>query len=175
MSDATESRSPESDCSSHPDRGSHHSGAHAHGGSAAGGPFKTSAQATLHCLTGCVIGEVAGLMIGVTLGLAAGWTILLATVLAYLTGMTLGLLPVMRDRKVGVLQALRIIWIGEVVSIGVMEIVMNFVDYQMGGMSAPSIASWMFWRGIAFAIPAGFLAAWPVNYWLLKRELKACH
>ena len=65
--------------------------------------------------------------------------------------------------------------VGEVVSIGVMEIVMNFVDYQMGGMGAPSIASWMFWRGILFAVPAGFIAAWPVNYWLLKRELKACH
>jgi len=56
-----------------------------------------------------------------------------------------------------------------------MEIVMNFVDYHMGGMSAPSIASWMFWRGLVLAVPAGFLAAWPVNYWLLKRELKACH
>ena len=55
------------------------------------------------------------------------------------------------------------------------ELVMNHVDYQMGGMTAPSIASWMFWRGIIFAVPAGFLAAWPVNHWLLKRELKACH
>jgi hypothetical protein len=33
----------------------------------------------------------------------------------------------------------------------------------------------MFWRGIAFAVPAGFIAALPVNYWLLKRNLKACH
>jgi hypothetical protein len=150
------------------------SGGHAHhrnGGSA----FRTSAQATLHCLTGCVIGEVAGLMIGVSLGLGIWPTILLATGLAYLTGMTLGLLPVMRDRKVGLLEALRIIWIGEVISIGVMEIVMNFADYHMGGMAAPSVASWMFWRGILVAVPAGFLAAWPVNYWLLKRELKGCH
>ncbi len=98
-----------------------------------------------------------------------------ATTLAYLSGMTLGLLPVMKDQGVSLLGALRIIWIGEVISIGVMEIVMNFVDYQLGGMSAPSVASWMFWRGLAFAIPAGFVAAWPVNYWLLKRELKACH
>ena len=149
-----------------------HSHHHGHGG---GGAFKTSAQATLHCLTGCVIGEVAGLMIGVSFGLAPWATIILATALAYTAGITLGLIPVMRNQRVGMLQALRIIWIGEVISIGVMEIVMNFVDYQMGGMSAPSIASWMFWRGIVFAVPAGFLAAWPVNYWLLKRELKACH
>lgn len=156
------------------DHAHHQHSAHAHHGGS-GGAFKTSAQATLHCLTGCVIGEVAGLMIGVSLGLGVWPTIILATALAYGVGMTLGLIPVMRSRGVGLAEAFRIIWIGEVVSIGVMEIVMNFVDYQMGGMTAPSVASWMFWRGILFALPAGFLAAWPVNYWLLKRELKSCH
>ena len=163
------------DRADHSDAHSAH-GAHAHHGHGGGGPWRTSAQATLHCLTGCVIGEVAGLLIGVSLGFAPWQTIILATVLAYAAGMTLGLIPVMRSQRVGMLQALRIIWIGEVISIGVMEIVMNFVDYQMGGMSAPTVASWMFWRGIVFAVPAGFLAAWPVNYWLLKREIKAaCH
>ena len=151
---------------------SHHAHGH-HGGS--GGAFRTSAQATIHCLTGCVIGEVVGLGLGVTFRLGTWPTIILATGLAYLSGITLGLLPVMKNRGVGLIEAFRIIWVGEVISIGVMEIVMNFVDYQMGGMSAPSLASWMFWRGILFAVPAGFLAAWPVNYWLLKRELKACH
>lgn len=140
-----------------------------------GGSLRTSAQSTLHCLTGCVIGEVAGLAIGVTLGLGVWPTIVLATFLAYVVGMTLGLVPVMRSRGVGLVEAFRIIWIGEVVSIGVMEIVMNIVDYQMGGVTAPSIMSWMFWRGIFVAVPAGFLAAWPVNYWLLKRNLKSCH
>jgi hypothetical protein len=81
----------------------------------------------------------------------------------------------MKSRGIGLLAAFRIIWVGEVVSIGVMEIVMNVVDYQMGGMGAPSIFSWMFVRGLIFAIPAGFLAAWPVNYWLIKRDLKGCH
>ena len=152
----------------------HGHGAHAHHGHG-GSSLKTSFNATLHCLTGCVIGEVAGLLIGVSLGLDPWQTIALATGLAYLSGMTLGLLPVMRDRGVGLVAAFKIIWIGEVISIGVMELVMNFVDYQMGGMTAPSIASWMFWRGILFAVPAGFLAAWPVNYWLLKRDLKSCH
>ena len=154
----------------------HQHSAHAHPGHGGGGPWRTSAQATLHCLTGCVIGEVAGLLIGVGLALGVWPTIILATVLAYAAGITLGLLPVMRNQHVGMLQAFRIIWLGEVISIGVMEVVMNFVDYQMGGMTAPSVASWMFWRGIVFAVPAGFLAAWPVNYWLLKREIKAaCH
>ena len=150
----------------------HGHGHHGHGGS---GPLRTSVHATLHCLTGCVIGEVTGLAIGVSLGLAIWQTIALATALAYAAGMALGLLPVMRSRGVGPLEALRIIWVGEVISIGVMELVMNVVDYQMGGMTAPSIASWMFWRGILFAVPAGFLAGWPVNYWLLKRNLKGSH
>ena len=154
----------------------HHSPAHGdqhgHGGH---GPWRTAVHSTLHCLTGCVIGEVAGLVIGVSLGFSPWATIALATGLSYLSGMTLGLVPVMRSQGIGLGAALRIIWVGEVISIGVMELVMNFVDYHMGGMTAPSIASWMFWRGIVFAVPAGFIAALPVNYWLLKRNLKACH
>jgi len=137
--------------------------------------LRTSAQATLHCLTGCVIGEVAGLVIGTVIGLAIWPMILLATALSYLSGITLGLLPVMRNQVVGLFGALRIIWVGEVISIGVMEIVMNFVDYQLGGMGAKSVLVWTFWRGLVFAVPAGFLAGWPINYWLIRRELKAGH
>jgi hypothetical protein len=157
---------------SHDHHGHHaHRGGHGHGG----GALATSFHATVHCLTGCVVGEVAGLTIGVTLGLAPFATIALATGLAYLSGITLGLLPVMKRERIGALAALKIIWIGEVVSIAVMEIAMNTADYHMGGMAAPSVASWMFWRGILVAVPAGFLAAWPVNWWLLRRNLKACH
>jgi len=135
----------------------------------------TSAQSTLHCLTGCVIGEVAGLMIGIALGLGVWVTMGLATVLAYITGMTLGLVPVARREGISFIAALKIIWIGEVISIGVMEVVMNAVDYNIGGVQAGSLLEPVFWIGIAVAIPAGFLAAWPVNWWLLKRNLKACH
>jgi hypothetical protein len=152
-------------------------GAHAHHGHGApgAGPWRLAAQATLHCLTGCVIGELLGLAIGVELGLPAWQTIALATLLAYASGITLGLLPVMRSRGISALAALRIIWVGEVVSIGVMEIAMNLADYSMGGMAAPTMFSWMFLRGFLVAVPAGFLAAWPVNYWLLRRNLKNCH
>jgi hypothetical protein len=105
--------------------------AHAHHGHG-GGPLRTSAQATLHCLTGCVVGEVAGLLIGTLAGLSPWPMMILATALSYLSGITLGLVPVMRSQRVGLLGALGIIWIGEVISIGVMEVVMNFVDYQLG-------------------------------------------
>jgi len=146
--------------------------AHAHHGHGGGNPILTAAQATLHCLFGCVIGEVAGLAIGVTAGIGVWPTMLLATVLAYVSGFTLGVLPVMRRQGVGFLAALRIIWFGEAISIGVMEIVMNAVDYGMGGVQASSVIDPTFWRGLMFAIPAGFLAAFPVNWYLLRRALR---
>ena len=147
--------------------------AHAH--HHAHNPYLTSAQATIHCLIGCVIGEVTGLMIGVTLDLAIWQTIALATTLAYISGMTLGLVPIVRNQGKTFLEALKLIWIGEVLSIGVMEIAMNWADYSVGGMQAGSVLDPVFWLGIAVAIPAGFLAAWPVNYWLIKRDMKKCH
>jgi len=138
-------------------------------------PIVTSAQATLHCLVGCVIGEVMGLIIGVSLGIGIWNTILLATFLAYVFGFTLGLIPVIRRQKKSFLEALKLIWIGEAISIGVMEIVMNGVDYMAGGMQSGMVFSPIFWYAIALAIPAGFLAAWPVNWWLLSRDMKKCH
>ncbi len=135
----------------------------------------TSAYATLHCLVGCVIGEVMGLLIGVSLGIGIWPTILLATFLAYVSGFTLGLVPIMRRQKKTFLEALKLIWIGEVISIGVMEIVMNAVDYMVGGMQSGTVFTPIFWYGMALAIPAGFLAAWPVNWWLLSRDMKKCH
>lgn len=142
---------------------------------AKGGALVTSAQATLHCLTGCIIGEVAGLAIGVSLGIGVWPTIILATTLAYISGFTLGVLPVMRREHKTFIEALKLIWIGEAVSIGVMEIAMNAADYSMGGMNSGSVFSPMFWAGLAVAVPAGFLAAWPVNWLLLRRGMKKCH
>jgi hypothetical protein len=135
----------------------------------------SSAQATLHCLTGCVIGEVAGLMIGVSLGIGVGWTIALAFLLAYISGFALGITPLMRRENLTFKLAVQAIWIGEVVSIFVIEVAMNGADYWVGGVQAMSVTAPIFWMGMAAAIPAGFLAAWPVNYWLLKRQLKRCH
>lgn len=146
-----------------------------HHGSHGGGRWHLAAHSTLHCLTGCIIGEVAGLAIGIEAGLAAAATITLATALSYVSGFTLGLLPIMKGRGLSLAEALKLIWIGEAVSIGVMEIVMNAVDYSMGGMATTSFFTWQAWRGLLAAVPAGFLVAWPVNYWLLGRDLKRCH
>ena len=146
-----------------------------HHGKPGEGRWRLAARSTQHCLTGCIIGEVIGLAIGIEAGLSTTATILLATTLAYISGFTLGLMPVMKSRGLSLVEAFKLIWLGEAISIGVMEIVMNWVDYEMGGMAAMTVFSWPFVRGLLVAVPAGFLAAWPVNYWLLGRELKACH
>lgn len=144
---------------------------HAHAGSS----FSAAAHATLHCLTGCVVGEVLGLMIGVHFGLSPWSIMILGTVLAYITGFSLSIFPLMKRTGLTFPSALKAIWLGETISIAVMEIVMNAVDYHVGGMRAGSVASWQFWQGIMYAVPAGYLAALPVNAWLIGRQLKKCH
>lgn len=139
------------------------------------GPWRLAANATLHCLTGCVIGETIGLAVGVELQMRTAAIVTLATLLSYGSGFLLGILPVMRARGISASAALKIIWIGEVVSIAAMEIAMNLSDYAMGSMGARTMFSWLWLRGLLVAVPAGFLAAWPVNYWLLGRDLKKCH
>ncbi len=146
-----------------------------HHGHGTGSRGKLATHATVHCLLGCAIGELAGLMIGVSLGFDPWATIALATVLGFASGYVLGLVPLVRTGKTWG-EAFRMIWLGETISIGVMELVMNVVDYNLGGVHASSVMSFQFWIGYLFALPAGFIAAWPVNYWLLGREIKQpCH
>lgn len=137
--------------------------------------MRLGAASTLHCLTGCAIGEIIGLSLGVSLGLSPWVTMAMATALSYLSGFLLGLRPFL---KTGMpwRAALQAIWLGEVISIGVMELAMNFTDYHLGGMTAASVFAPAFWTGLLLALPAGFLAAWPVNVWLLSRQIKKpCH
>jgi len=147
---------------------SHHPG-HVHTGS-----WSDAASVTLHCLTGCAIGELAGLSIGVGLGWPSTATIALAVVLSFVSGFSLTLLPLFQ-RGLGFALAFRTVWLGETISIGVMELVMNFVDYHMGGMRAVSLLSTKYWIAFALAGIAGFVAALPVNYWMLSKNMKRCH
>lgn len=137
--------------------------------------FRLTTAATLHCLTGCALGEFIGLAIGVALGLDQWTTMALATATGFASGYSLGLLPLVRRGSTWA-AALRTLWLGETISIAAMELAMNFTDYHVGGLRAPSLVSPMFWAGYAAALPAGFLMAWPVNYWLLKSSIKQpCH
>jgi len=146
-------------------------GAHGHHGETG---WHAAAMITLHCLTGCLIGEWIGLAIGVALSLRVGVTLVLATALAYASGFGLTMWPLLR-RGMGLWPALSTVFIGEAVSIGVMEVAMNAVDYAMGGIGVKSLFAARYWEALAVASVAGFLAAWPVNFWLLGRNMKKCH
>ena len=161
-------------CHMHPPAAASAHAHHAHhGGSGSLAGLTTSA--TLHCLTGCAIGEFVGLAIGVSLGLNPWATMALATVLGFASGYTLGLRPLVK-RGMSWAAAWKAIWLGETISIAAMEFAMNFTDYHVGGVQAASLLSPVFWLGYAAALPAGFAIAWPVNYWLLRRNVKQpCH
>ena len=88
---------------------------------------RLGAASTLHCLTGCAIGEIIGLSLGVSLGWSPWITMTVATLLAYLSGFLLGLRPLVKT-GMSWRAALQAIWLGEVISIGVMELAMNFTD-----------------------------------------------
>ncbi len=137
--------------------------------------LRTAAHATLHCLTGCVIGEVIGLAIGVSLDLHPYTSMGLSTLLAYISGFSLTIFPLMQSTGLKFNLAFQAVWVGEVISIGVMELIMNGVDYHMGGVRTGSITNVLFWEALAVAVPAGYIAAFPVNTWLIKRQLKKCH
>lgn len=137
---------------------------------------KLAASATRHCLTGCVIGEVAGLLLGVSLGWQPLTTALVATALAFASGFALTLIPMTLRQGRSVAETFRIVWLGETISIGVMELAMNVIDYLIGGMSAKSVAEPVFWYSMAAAVVAGYLAGYPVNYLMLKHNIKGeCH
>ena len=148
---------------------------HRHHGHAGSSSASLATAATLHCLSGCAIGEFAGLLIGVSLGLHPGATMALATLLSFVSGFALGLRPLIR-RGMSIAQAFRTIWLGETISIAVMEIAMNLTDYHVGGMNVNSVLVPRFWLGYGAALIAGFVAAWPANFWLLRRQIKQpCH
>ncbi|HXS05301.1 MAG TPA: DUF4396 domain-containing protein [Rhizomicrobium sp.] len=156
------------------DHGHHHS--HDHAGH---GPhhnqWTAAAHATLHCSIGCIIGETVGLMLGTTLHFSQVESMAVSTVLAYCAGFTLAATPLMRRTGLSLGAALGAIWIGEGISIGVMEIVMNAIDYQMGGMRTGSIFNMRFWAALAVATAVAFVIAWPVNAWLIAKKIKEHH
>lgn len=148
-----------------------HSAGHAHH---QGSGWREAAQVTLHCLTGCAIGEFTGLAIGVSLGFPVHVTITLAVALSFFSGFALTILPMMR-RGVDFAMAFRTVWLGEVISISVMELMMNLIDYHMGGMRGVSMTSSQYWQAFGAAMVAGYLSALPVNKWMLSRNMKNCH
>lgn len=153
------------------DENAHHHGAEEHDGNI----WRVAVSATIHCLVGCSIGEFIGLFIGVSMGLPVWGIITLDVTLAFISGFLLTLIPIMRYKKMSLFEAFKIIWLGETISIAVMELAMNVVDYYAGGMTVGSVMEPMFWIGFLIALPAGFIAAYPVNVWMINKNLKKCH
>jgi hypothetical protein len=127
-----------------------------------------AASATLHCLTGCAIGEIAGLMIGTALGLANAATIALSVTLAFLFGYALSTLPLLRA-GLAFGTALGVVLAADTLSILTMEVVDNLVMAAIPGAMDAGLVNPTFWLGMAIALTAAFLAAYPVNRYLLQR------
>ncbi|UUV36263.1 DUF4396 domain-containing protein [Amycolatopsis roodepoortensis] len=127
-----------------------------------------AASATLHCLTGCAIGEVLGMVIGTALGWGNVATIVLAVALAFVFGYALTMRGVLRA-GVGFKQALKVALAADTVSILVMEIIDNAVMVVVPGAMEAGLASWLFWGALAFALFVAFLLTTPVNKWLIGR------
>lgn len=127
-----------------------------------------AASATLHCLTGCAIGEITGLMIGTAMGLSTVATIALAVGLAFLFGYALSTAPLVQA-GLGFFAALSVVFAADTVSIAVMEIVDNLVMAIIPGAMDAGLVNPMFWLGMMIALATAFVAAFPVNRYLIDK------
>ena len=125
-------------------------------------------SATLHCLTGCGIGEVLGMVTGTALGLGDLPTIALAVALAFAFGCALTLLPLLRA-GLGLGTALGLALAADTASITVMEVVDNAVMLAAPGAMDAGLADPLFWASLALALLVAAAAAFPVNRWLIAR------
>jgi hypothetical protein len=130
-------------------------------------------SATLHCLTGCAIGEIAGMAIGTALGLSNLATIVLAIVLAFTFGYALTSWPLLRAGLV-VSAVVPIALASDTLSITVMEIVDNLIVVAIPGALDAGLDTLLFWGSLAFALVVAGAFAVPVNRSLLARGKGHC-
>jgi hypothetical protein len=125
-------------------------------------------SATVHCLTGCGIGEVLGLVIATQLGWHDAPAIALAIVLAFVFGYGLTLRPLLSS-GVAARSALGLAFAADTLSITVMEIVDNAILLVIPGAMDAGITGGLFWGSLAIALAVAGVAAYPVNRWLIAR------
>jgi hypothetical protein len=125
-------------------------------------------SATLHCLTGCAIGEVLGMVIGTAIGLPNWGTVVLSVALAFVFGYALTLRGVLKT-GLGFGAALKIALAADTVSIAVMEVVDNAIMVVVPGAMDAGLASLLFWGALAFSLAVAFVLTVPVNRWLISR------
>src|SRR4051794_27309849 len=161
----------------------HERAAHDHGGQSHGGHgghehrelptsgralTTVSISATLHCLTGCALGEIAGMAIGTALGFGNWGTVALSVALAFLFGYSLTSLPLLRA-GLAVAAVVPIALASDTFSIAVMELVDNAVVLAVPGALEAGLGTLLFWGSLSFALAVAFVAAVPVNRWLIAR------
>ena len=125
-------------------------------------------SATLHCLTGCAIGEVAGMAIGTAFGLSNAATVVLAVALAFFFGYGLTSLPLLRA-GLALSAVVPIALASDTLSIATMEIVDNAIILTIPGAMEAGLGSLLFWGSLAFALVVAGAVAMPVNRWLIAR------
>jgi len=131
-------------------------------------PWSTAARATLHCLTGCAIGEILGMVIGTAASLPNIATVVLAVALAFVFGYALtarGLL----HAGVSLRAALRAALAADTASIMVMELTDNTVIAAIPGAMDAGLGTALFWASLAFSLIVAFVATVPLNRWLIGR------
>jgi hypothetical protein len=148
----------------------HPDDAHDHGTSEAPSLTRTAFQATVHCLTGCAIGEILGLVISTALGWHDLPSILLAIVLAFVFGYGLTIQPLVGG-GLPFRSAARTAFAADTVSIVVMELMDNLIVLAIPGAMAAGLLDGLFWGSLALSLVVAFIVALPVNRWLIARGL----
>jgi hypothetical protein len=129
--------------------------------------MRTAVQATLHCLTGCAIGEVLGMVIASGLGWGDASSIAISVVLAFAFGYALTLRSI--AGAVGLRRGARLALASDTVSIAVMEVVDNAFVLLVPGAMAAGLGDALFWWSLAVGLAIAFVVAVPVNHWLIAR------
>ena len=127
-----------------------------------------AASATLHCLTGCAIGEVTGVVVGTALGFSDFGTIALAIGLAFLFGYSLTSLPLLRA-GMALAAVIPIALATDTLSIAVMEVVDNAILVLIPGAMEAGVGDVLFWGSLAVALVIAGFVAFPVNRRLIAR------
>ncbi len=149
----------------------HHAGpdhaVHQHGPDSS---WRTAISATLHCLTGCAIGEVLGMVLATWWGWSTWPSVALAVFLAFVFGYALTMSSVL---KAGLAfgAAVQVALAADTVSIAVMEVVDNAVLVAIPGAMGAGLANWVFWAALAFSLAVAFVVTVPVNKWMIGRGL----
>ncbi len=129
---------------------------------------KLAIRATLHCLTGCSIGEIAGMVVGMALSLHNAVTVILSTILAFLCGYTLALWPITQN-GVPLRRAFTLVLAAETFSILAMELTDNAVMVAIPGAMSAGLMNPKFWYAMPISLALAFIVTTPINYFLLKR------